>query len=64
MINLDKTKYQGATADKINDYNWVLKDKIVDILDSVTESTRIVNRNMFYIWDPLELTAYICDSLQ
>lgn len=63
MINLDKEKYLGATADTINDYNWILKDKIVNNLDSVTENIAIANRSQLNIWDPLELKIYLRESI-
>lgn len=64
MINLDKEKYQGATADKINDYNWAFKEKIDNSVAFFTGSPRLVNRNTFDIWDPLELKDYIYESIQ
>lgn len=64
MINLDKEKYQGATSDKINNYNWILKEKVVKILDPITENFVVLGRNSFDIWDPLELKTYIHDSIQ
>lgn len=64
MINLDKEKYQGETADQINDYNWILKEKVAKILDPITENSVIFGRAIFDIWDPLELKTYIHDSIQ
>jgi hypothetical protein len=52
---------QSATADKINNYNWILKDKIEDKLIGIVEKPRLVNRSVFDIWDPLELKAYVCE---
>ncbi len=63
MINLDKEKYLGATADKTNDYYWTLRDKIVNKLDSFIEKSVVFGLNSFDIWDPLELKTYLCDSI-
>lgn len=62
MINLNKEKHQGAAAEEINFYNWVLKDKILDNLIGNGDIT-MSNHNVFAIWDPFELKSYICDSI-
>ena len=64
MINLEQTKYKGATADQINEYNWILKDKIVKNLDPFTENSVVFGRNFFDIWDPIELKFYICEQIR
>lgn len=63
MINFDKEKYQGATADKINSYNWVLKDEILDSLDSNAQISLILSHNFSNIWDPLALKLYLHESI-
>lgn len=63
MINLDKEKYQGATADIINDYNWFLKDKILNNLIFGNGGVVMSYDNLYANWDPIALKNYVNDSI-